>query len=586
MLYCEIAYPTVSNRNIIIPEENLLAFRKPGEELYRSLYSYDAEILEHMKTRSTIRSYTGKKYLNRIIFDLDKGTDTFPTLQERTNGIIQRLIDEFNVPAGAISLYFSGTGFHIACPDFFSFTPDRDLPRTVAATILKHFGGSVDNIYSNATRLVRVTGTLNRKSLLYKIQLRLNDLIQLDENDIKRLASENKGFRQAPYTDKLPIIHPDKIVDVPVPVQRNFSLSPRHDSGATGFVNCMQRVYLQGEKRGERHNAILHMASSFRRGGLPVEATTLLMQNWASSLEPYDVQKVVQDVYEKQFRYSCHDPFMSSYCDPACIYYRSKSYGAFNASPVSEVEGRFVSYLQSGLINESFNLRDYYTMPTDYGFYPGEVAIILGDTGVGKSAWVQNLAAKVVHMKVLYITLEMSEELSYRRFVQIRHGLTKEYVYEHYLSGNNTYSEALRHIHIAASSPRLEAVGRAIAESGCNLVIIDTLDGIPTNGDDLNQSIGEVVIELKRVAMDRKVIILGVHHISKYAALSDTGLTLHSGKGSSSVEQKADKVIGITELFNDRRRVFALKSRDEAKFNLLYRFDPSTFRYTQIVEGK
>lgn len=585
MLYCEIAYPTVTNRNIVIPEQNLFRFRKPEGELYRSLYSYDEEILEHMKVRSTVKSFTGRKYLKRLVFDIDKGTDTFSSMQERANAIIQRLLHEFNVPAGAVSLYFSGTGFHIALPDFFGFTPGPDLPRTVAATITKHFGSGVDAIYANATRLVRVVGTLNLKSGLYKVQLRLNDLIQMDEQGIKDLAARNVSFPQVPYTDRLPVIHPDKIADVLPLRQPDFSVNPQRNPGATGFVNCMQKVYLQGEQRGERHNAILRMASSFRRGGLPLEATITLMQQWAKSLEPYDVQKIVRDVYEKQFKYSCHDAFMNKYCDPLCVYYRSKSYGAFDAAPVEKVEERFVNYLQSGLMNESFNLRDYYSMPVDYGFYPGEVAIVLGETGIGKSAWVQNLACKTAHMKVLYITLEMSEELSYRRFVQIRHGLSKEFVYEHYLSGSNTYSQDLRHIRIAASSPRLEAIGKAIAESGCNLVIIDTLDGIPTDSEDFNQSIGQVVIELKRVAMDRKVIILGVHHISKYAALSEMGLTLHSGKGSSSVEQKSDKVIGITELPGDRRRVFALKSRDEAKFKLLYRFDPLTFRFMQIKEG-
>jgi archaellum biogenesis ATPase FlaH len=585
MLYCEIAKGTFQNRAIVIPESTLGKYKKelrPGEELYRSLYSYGKEIEEHMLVRQTVKTYDGLRYIpGKLLFDIDRRQDTYTTTAERVFEFYRHLTEEWDIPANAINIFFSGRGFHVTIPDVFNFEPRRNLHLIVSATLMKNFGTYVnDDIYKNATRLIRVNGTVNLRSNLFKVCINPNWLVTHSEGQMQELARTNQQFPLSTTDEELPDYR-DRIEVVRE--YRNWrglhvpeeSVSQR----STQYVTCMQKLYAQGPVQGQRHDSVLRLASSFRRGGVPEEATAALLISWCPTLEPYEIKKTVHGIYANDLKYGCADKIMSAYCDTKCMYYTKKNF-IYETPSAEEVEKRFSKYVKEDHVTAVFDLADMYSIPEEYKFYPGEVAIVWGDTGVGKSAWVQNIITNI-EQKTLFMTLEMSVELAYRRFVQIKQGMTKDEVYSHYTTGENTYSEAIRHLHITPFSPRIEAINKLIADSGCKVIVIDTIDAIPTSVDDENSRVGQIAIALKQVAQQRKCIIIGIHHISKFAALEEN-LTLHSGKGSSSIEQKADKVIGIQRYGEYGRKVFALKSRDESNFNLFYRFDPKTFRFTQV----
>jgi hypothetical protein len=60
-------------------------------------------------------------------------------------------------------------------------------------------------------------------------------------------------------------------------------------------------------------------------------------------------------------------------------------------------------------------------------------------------------------------------------------------------------------------------------------------------------------------------------------------LDVHSGKGSSSIAQKADKVISIEGKRNAiNRTIISQKNRDDSRFRISCDFDFSTFRFKQV----
>ena len=90
----------------------------------------------------------------------------------------------------------------------------------------------------------------------------------------------------------------------------------------------------------------------------------------------------------------------------------------------------------------------------------------------------------------------------------------------------------------------------------------------------------KIVNSLKQIATQMDVVFFGISHISKGA--SRDMLTIHSAKGNSAIEQKADKVIGIMGDREAPRRVLkSLKSRDEARFQISLLFDYETFRFKE-----
>jgi hypothetical protein len=116
------------------------------------------------------------------------------------------------------------------------------------------------------------------------------------------------------------------------------------------------------------------------------------------------------------------------------------------------------------------------------------------------------------------------------------------------------------------------------------IVVVDTTDCIKVekalglDKEDL-QARG-----LKEVAQQLNVIIFGIHHIAKPDKYQPhAALTVHSGKGASTWEQKADKVISIegnTE-FNTRT-IKSLAARDEGSFRITATVDWNTFTISQV----
>ena len=91
-----------------------------------------------------------------------------------------------------------------------------------------------------------------------------------------------------------------------------------------------------------------------------------------------------------------------------------------------------------------------------------------------------------------------------------------------------------------------------------------------------------IVNSLKQIANQMDVIFIGISHISKGASYG--ALNVHSAKGSSAIEQKADKIIGIIgdRDSSSRRIVKSLASRDEDGFEITCHFDHNIFQFKEI----
>jgi predicted ATP-dependent serine protease len=135
------------------------------------------------------------------------------------------------------------------------------------------------------------------------------------------------------------------------------------------------------------------------------------------------------------------------------------------------------------------------------------------------------------------------------------------------------------------TSPEIGSMKQLIAELSPKIVVIDTIDAVRVNynNDPFNKM--EIIInELKQLAVQESIIIMGISHISKSASF-ESRLTVHSGKGNSVIEQKADKVLGIMgDREAPRRIIRSLKSRDEARFQISLLFDYETFRFKETED--
>src|SRR5690606_37042240 len=103
------------------------------------------------------------------------------------------------------------------------------------------------------------------------------------------------------------------------------------------------------------------------------------------------------------------------------------------------------SFIHSDIKSQSINLKHMWPDLNDFWIYPQEFILLIGDTGINKSAFMQNLILKS-GLTCLYIDNEVGDRLMYRRFIQIKNNMTKTEVNEYYKHNSNSLSSSISQI--------------------------------------------------------------------------------------------------------------------------------------------
>lgn len=591
--FVEYVENSISRRNQIIPEDlyyqSVTATSFLEKESYGSYYQFDKSLFEYVQKHSSVKGYEGLVYVNRLILDIDKNGLENEELYEVVKNHVGECI-EFGIKEEDINLWYSGTGFHIELLNVFGFQPAKNVHEKVKQTLNKHFVFA-DSIYDK-TRIIRSNWSYNPKSKSYKIYIPLKYMDDISMVDVIDAAQSKESYQY--YTKEYdgwfdefnksgkqiePYLQ-HKVIDAPFIVQKAINKT----SETSSVVTCMQHVFNEGPIEGSRHQKAMRMASTYRRSGMPYMATMAALFEWnGNSMSDERIIRVVDSIYEGTYQYGCNDIIMSEYCDSKCIYYKNKNY-TLDIKGVEELEDAFTEYLQKDLAKKSINLANVFPGAMPYDLKPGELVIFSGDTGMGKTALVQNIVAKAKR-DTLFLSLEMNEYLTFRRFVQIVNKQTKEWVNNSYMSNNNTsFKELLAHIKIMTIQPQIDAVKRIVAEHQPSVLVVDTTDELQVEGfrNDIQEQ-NMKIDALKSIAQKHNTLVLAIHHINKSSA-STGNLGIHSLKGSSNVVQKADKVMMIKGADRDdkHRHVSSVKSRDEAPFEMITKFHFETMTYERL----
>ena len=589
----EVAVGSVANRGNVIPLHELHNYIKYKTELYRSMFIYDDTFTGNVKT------YQGTYDIDEIILDID--------IKDENMEPVDKVMNFLNSSEIENQLWFSGTGFHVHIPNIFGLKASKDLPGILKHTLDSMFGKlGVDNIYDKS-RLIRAEFSFNKKNNTYKIPIysltrdynwTYKDYVKLatwvdykspaddparDANSLNNWMKYDKGFLKAYNTDKFK----DKIVTKPK--RNSVSVNITSDSELTAHVTCVQKMYKQGPELGSRHQTILRMISAWKRSGIPRAGSESLIGHWSPDFDRTEAFQMIDTVYGWEHDgYGCNDTIMDKFCDARCKFYRSKDYGVevFNADSMTE---QFRDFVKTDYSDRSFDLGTMYKMTNPYRFTVGELITIIGDTKLGKTAFIQNIVTKANQFKCLYISLEVNEKLMWRRFCQIAFNETKEEIVNHYLNDDITFvneaKKKLGHLKVLTVSPEINNIIDVISSVQPKIIVIDTIDEIRV--DYVNDSLlkmQKIISKLKEIAQKYEVIIFAVSHISKTAAYEGT-LNRHSAKGDSAIEQKSDKLLGISapNPGSKARIVESIVARDESGFKLKCFFNHETFRFQQAI---
>ena len=196
-----------------------------------------------------------------------------------------------------------------------------------------------------------------------------------------------------------------------------------------------------------------------------------------------ETSKVVSDVFKSDYNYGCNHPTLEPYCDSKCILFKYKNLDeTAELLNAEDMINKLLESINSDYTDRSFNLQEVFPfLPQKHMFNAGQLITLIGDTGLGKTAFIQYLIVKLKKIKTLFFSLEVDDETMSRRFVQASLNMTKE---ESLIKLKDPEVakraiESISHISLQPSSPDIQDLGAFISESEAKIVVIDTIDRVP-----------------------------------------------------------------------------------------------------------
>lgn len=311
----EIGYVTNNNterifkRNVYIHVNEYFEYIKniPSTDTYVSAYLYNNEKIEESELY-------GNLYLD---FD---DADNFNNAREDIIHTLSFFKIVYKIPSDQMKIYFSGhKGFHLIVPkEILGIKPDKNLNgifKTIAEQI-KTFSihKTIDlKIYDNK-RLFRIPNSINSATNLYKIILTPEELMNLNEQQIKKLAKQPR-FIDLPINFNLnPVansqyIQATKLYEQQAKDKDKYSKNYRYKKTLNITPQCIQNILENGAEEGCRNITIACLTSFYKESGKTLEEITDLISEWNSkNIKPTPYREMcttIKSIFFSNKTYGC-----------------------------------------------------------------------------------------------------------------------------------------------------------------------------------------------------------------------------------------------------------------------------------------
>lgn len=185
------------------------------------------------------------------------------------------------------------------------------------------------------------------------------------------------------------------------------------------------------------------------------------------------------------------------------------------------------------------------------GLVPGELCVIIANTGVGKSALCQNMAIHARPLPTLMFSLELPGSLMFERFMQIQHGKRGADIDFEYAKGGTLSHVELGHIYTCTKSRLSPAEIESLIELSevkigqrPALVIVDYIGLVRGRGKSRYEQVSDAAEQMKVIAKQTNTIIVMASQMHRLGEDDGVEPGLHAGKDSGSIENSAGLVLG------------------------------------------
>lgn len=189
---------------------------------------------------------------------------------------------------------------------------------------------------------------------------------------------------------------------------------------------------------------------------------------------------------------------------------------------------------------------------------PGESALFVADTKIGKTAILQNLCYHARRLKTLFFQMELPKELLFERFVAMHGKMKCTLVEKTYFDGEELGRDVLEKSFpniIICPEARLkpERLEQLILKSELmlgekpKLVLVDYVQLMKGGGNTKYEQATNIAEAMKEIAKVTNTVVVACSQVARPTGHGrDYKPTLHSAKDSGSFESSAGLVIGVS----------------------------------------
>jgi 5S rRNA maturation endonuclease (ribonuclease M5) len=259
---------------------------------------------------------------------------------------------------------------------------------------------------------------------------------------------------------------------------------------------------------------------------------------------------------------------------------------------ITDMERDYIEYIRT-IDGQTLSLNRWLPSLGVRGLVPGELATFIADTGVGKTAVLQNLAYHAAPLPTLMFEMELPTSLLYERFVAMGGSMSQKDVEKAYrttlqpMAGSDNF---MRHYFVCPRSGiTMDEIRKTIANAELKmgerprLILIDYVQLIQGRGNSRYERTSNIAEDLKTLAKETKTIIVIASQVGrKKEEDKKGGVGLHDAKDSGAIENSSGMVIGMWKEDKKTLKMRVLKNtKGTGGIEITCNFDGETMTITE-----
>lgn len=612
----------LNDRGILVKTERLNDYiTDRTKDWYGSVFQYSDEHHKQFLESKTVAGITDVM-TNKLVFDFDS-KDDLDLAKKDCIELIQRMKKE-GFKEEWIGVYFSGCkGFTVESRTNLSFTPNE-----LKEICLNRFGKglqTLDTSLYNASRILRLVDTKHQVSGLYKIPVRVKDILNnISIERIKEMAIDyekvDSDSKMNAFLDKsfIPKVEEKKTLAIKALDTKflDYTIKPKY------LTNCRWALQNGYFNDGHRNNALLCLSATYKNQGYASEITYRMLKGVAelqarvynstrfSDEEIYN--NIILQVYSNTWKggqFTCREfGWLQNYCQSlgtnACRHTSNEL-----TIKVDDVYALFEEYTEK--YEDNILQTGIQSLDKKCKFMVGTSNALIAPPGVGKTSTALQLINhnSLQNVPNILFSYDMFHAALYMRILQRHTGYSQDVLYDIFkhdkkkagefkqllkdnykntefcFKSGQTIDEIIETIHLTQDKS-----GQKV-----KLIVVDYNELVITNNvSDMTASSAMVAQKLRQVANEEEVCVVSLLQPSKvYSNPGDVITSHNSAKGSSSIVQSLTLMLGCSRpgfspVQPERDKFFnitCLKNRNGALFSLDFKWHGLTGSIDELDES-